>query len=145
MESRRRKKRQCLSVQSIIGATLKRRDGSERAGLVFTGASGFSKFIDTGLLYSGFYPFFLVFRDRLLQCSKLTRQCSNWKWARSHHASARTTQQPTRRKYGSIETGRQFIRKARPSTASRSPRPGSSAGKRSWRNRVPSSARTARV
>lgn len=26
MDSRRRKKRQCLSVQSIMGATLKRRD-----------------------------------------------------------------------------------------------------------------------
>lgn len=49
------------SVRSIIGATLKRRDGSERVWLVFIGASGFSKFIDTDLLYSGFYPFFLVF------------------------------------------------------------------------------------
>jgi hypothetical protein len=43
-------------IQSIIGATLKRRDGSEREGLVFKGASGFSEFIDTGLLYGGFYP-----------------------------------------------------------------------------------------
>ena len=136
MESRRRKKRQWRSVQSIMGATLKRRDGSERAELVITGVSGFSKFICTGLLYSGFYPFFLVFRSRLLQCSKLTRQCSNWKWARSHHATARTTRQPTRRRYGSIGTGRQFIRKAKPSTVSRSPKPGSSAVRRSWRSLV---------
>lgn len=125
------------SIQSIIGATLKRRDGSERAGLVFTGASGFSKFISTDLLYSSFYPFFFVFRSRLLQCSNRLQQCSNWKWARSHHASARTTRRPTRRRYGSIGTGRQFIRKAKPSTVSRSPKPGSSVGKRSWPKLVP--------
>lgn len=44
-----------------MGATLKRWDGSELEWLAFTGASGFSKFIGTNLLYSGFYPFFLVF------------------------------------------------------------------------------------
>lgn len=32
-----------------MGATLKRRDGSERATLMFTGSTGFSEFIDAGL------------------------------------------------------------------------------------------------
>ena len=45
------------SIQSIMGATLKRRDGSGRVWSMVTGVSGFSKFIDTDLLYSGFYPF----------------------------------------------------------------------------------------
>lgn len=44
-----------------MGATLNRRDGSEREGLVFIGATAFSEFIDTDLLYSGFYPFSFVF------------------------------------------------------------------------------------
>ena len=50
------------SVQSIIGATLKRRDGSEREGLVFTEDSAFSEFINTDLLYNDFthLPCFLM-------------------------------------------------------------------------------------
>jgi hypothetical protein len=57
-----------------MGATLKRRDGSERDGLVFAGASGFSKFIGTDLLYSGFYPFFLVFE---VGCYNLASEFGN--------------------------------------------------------------------
>jgi len=144
LERMRRKKRQCASVQSIIGATLKRRDGSWWDDPVFTGASGFSKFIDTDLLYSGFYPFFLVFGKRLLHCSNRSRQCSNWIWARSHHASARTIRRSTRRRYGLIGTGRQSIRKAKPSTGSRLLRHGSSDGRRSWPRPVLSSVRTGR-
>lgn len=44
-----------------MGATLNRRDGSECEGLAFTGDAAFSEFINTDLLYSGFYPFSLVF------------------------------------------------------------------------------------
>ena len=42
-----------------MGATLKRREGSEREGQAFTGDWVFSEFINTDLLYSGFYPFSL--------------------------------------------------------------------------------------
>ena len=57
-----------------MGATLKRRDGSEQDGLVFTGASGFSKFIGTDLLYSGFYPFPLVFE---VDCYNVASELGN--------------------------------------------------------------------
>ncbi|MBD9586834.1 hypothetical protein IB254_07165 [Pseudomonas sp. PDM03] len=57
-----------------MGATLKRRDGSERLGLVITGASGFSKVIDTDLLYDGFYPFPLSFK---FGCYKVASEIGN--------------------------------------------------------------------
>lgn len=50
---------QALAIRSIMGATLKRREGSEREVLVFAWVTAFSKFISTDLLYSGFCPFSL--------------------------------------------------------------------------------------
>jgi hypothetical protein len=42
-----------------MGATLNRRESSERGGLAFAGNEVFLKFISTDLLYSGFDPFSL--------------------------------------------------------------------------------------
>lgn len=59
-----------------MGATEKRRDSENAEFPISAGVSRFTLVIITGLLYSYFYPFLLVFHELLLQCSKSILKCS---------------------------------------------------------------------
>ncbi|BCA28156.1 hypothetical protein PtoMrB4_21330 [Metapseudomonas otitidis] len=73
-DSWRRKKRQCRSVQSIIGATEKRRDS---AGRVVTGVELDSRGIWGRLISARFTPFPLVLGPRSLQVASQIRRVAN--------------------------------------------------------------------